>query len=159
MEQAGILVMDASGKEPVFRLPGNAAQIAGQFSPDERFIAYVSNESGAAEVYVQTWPTGGGKWQISNGGGSQPRWSAHGNELFYRNPEFQFFAVPVTLAPRFSAGIPKPLFKRRLKASNQLPWWSVAADGQRFLLNASTGEARSSPFTVILNWPETLSSK
>ena len=111
------------------------------------------------EIYVQTFPLGGGKWQISNGGGFQPRWSADGKELFYRNSDYQFFSVPVTLESRFSAGIPAPLFKRRLQGTPAAPCWSVTPDGNKFLLNASTAAVQLVPITVILNWPATLSSK
>ncbi len=159
LEQAGVFVVEQGGKGPAVRVPGSTAQLAGQLSPDARFIAYTSNETGTPEVYVQTWPPGGGKWQISNGGGFQARWRGDGKEMYYRNVEFEFFAVPVTLDPRFSAGIPKSLFKRRLQGNPNAPSWTVKPDGQRFLLNAALATAQAAPFTVILNWPETLTQK
>jgi serine/threonine protein kinase len=160
LEQPVVVIAPADGKGTPTRLPGNTAQSAGQFSPDGRFIAYVSNETGVAEVYVQTWPLGGGKWQISNGGGSAAKWRADGKELYYRNADFQFFSVPLTLAPRFAAGIPTPLFKRRLQTpGGQAPTWAVTPDGKKFLLVAAVSAAQASPFTVILNWPETLAAK
>jgi Tol biopolymer transport system component len=158
--QPNIDVVPSDGKPTPVRVPGNTAQLAGQFSPDGRFIAYVSNETGTPEVYVQTWPLGGGKWQISNGGGSLARWRTDGKELFYRNAEFQFFSVPLSLDPRFTAGIPQPLFKRRLQVSAiAVPTWTITPDGQRFLLNAALASTQASPFTVILNWPEALNAK
>jgi len=159
-EQPGTIVVSADGKGEAVRVPGNGAQTGGQMSPDGRFIAYFSNETGTPEVYVQTWPLGGGKWQISNGGGLLPRWRGDGKELFYRDATFQFSAVAVTLEPRFSAGIPQQLFKRRLQGDNQgTPSWAVTRDGQKFLINAALATTQAVPFTVILNWPETLSSK
>jgi hypothetical protein len=147
------------GKGGAVRLPGSTGQVSGQLSPDGRFIVYASNETRSYEIYVQTWPPGGGKWQISNGGGFQPRWRADGKELYFRNTDFQFFSVPVTLDPRFAAGIPRSLFKRRLQGGANSPTWCVSADGQRFLLNAALANAQTAPFTVILNWPETLGVK
>jgi Tol biopolymer transport system component len=159
-EQPATIVVAADGKGEAVRVPGNGLQTAGQMSPDGRFIAYYSNETGTPEVYVQTWPLGGGKWQISNGGGLLPRWRGDGKELFYRNAAFEFYAVTVTLEPRFTAGIPQQLFKRRLQGDNPgTPSWVVTRDGQKFLLNAALPTTQAVPFTVVLNWPETLSSK
>jgi len=160
MEQPSVVVMPSDGKGAVVRLPGTASQQGGQLSPDARFIAYHSNETGTPEIYIQTWPLGGGKWQISNGGGLLPRWRGDGKELYYRNPAFEFFAVPVALAPRFTAGIPQLLFKRRLQGSNTAAFnWTVRPDGQKFLLNAALVATQTPPFTVVLNWPETLIAK
>jgi len=159
LEPPGVLVVAADGKSPAVRLPGSTAQLAGQFSPDGRFLAYTSNETGASEVYVQSWPPGGGKWQISNGGGFQPRWRGDGKDLYFRNAQGQFFAVPVTLEPRFAAGIPLSLFTRRVQGLTNAPTSVVTPDGQRFLVNAATAAVQSSPLTVILNWPETLAAK
>jgi Tol biopolymer transport system component len=160
LEQPSLLVVASDGKGEPVRVPGNASQQGGQLSPDGRFIAYHSNETGTPEVYVQSWPLGNGKWQISNGGGFLPRWRADGKELFYRDTAYAFFAVPVTLEPKFSAGIPQPLFKRRLQGSNTATsTWTVTADGQKFLLNAASATTQAPPFTVVLNWPETLTQR
>jgi Tol biopolymer transport system component len=153
-----VVVVPADGKgEPVILSSGGSNLGVGKLSPDGRFIAYSSNETRTNEVYVQTWPPGGGKWQVSNGGGAGPRWRADGKELFYRTPDFEFFAVPVTLGAQFSAGIPKSLFKRRIVTGPVgTSAWAVAPDGQRILLNATMGNVTSPAFTLILNWPETL---
>jgi eukaryotic-like serine/threonine-protein kinase len=156
-EQPGTLVVSADGTGSAVRVAGSGSQQAGQFSPDGRFIAYMSNETGSLEIYVQTWPLGGGKWQISNGGGVLPRWRGDGKELFYRNIAHEFYAVPVTLEPRFAAGIPKLLFKRRVQGDNPAtPNFAMTQDGQKFLVNASLGTTQASPFTIVLNWPESL---
>ena len=159
LELSGVFVAPTDGKGSAVRVPGETAQAGGQFSPDGRFIAYLSNESGTPEVFVQTWPIGGGKWQISNGGGFQPRWRADGKELFYRNNASEFVSVPVTLEPRFVSGSPTVLFKRRLQGNANAPNWTVTPDGQKFLLTAMTVATQASPLTVVLNWTEALNAK
>jgi eukaryotic-like serine/threonine-protein kinase len=75
-----------------------------------KWIAYTSDESGAPEVYVQTFPASSGKWRISTGGGCQPRWRRDGRELFYIAADRNLMAVDVKLGSTFEAGVPKPLF-------------------------------------------------
>ena len=159
LEMPGVFVAPTDGKGRAVRVPGDTAQGGGQFSPDGRFIAYMSNESGIPEIFVQTWPLGGGKWQISNGGGYQPRWRADGKELFYRNIVSEFVSVPVTLEPRFISGAPTVLFKRQLQGNVNSPNWTVTSDGQKFLLSATSVSTQASPLTVVLNWPEALNAK
>src|SRR5204862_49735 len=84
-----------------------------QFSPDGRFVAYVSDESGRAEVYVQSFPASGGKWQISTGGGDQPQWRRDGGELFYMAPDKKLMAVPIAPGNEFAPGSPVALFAAR----------------------------------------------
>src|SRR5262249_12231306 len=132
------IATDGSGT-PVM-IPGPANMMNPKFSPDGRYLAYTSAETRNNEVYVQTWPAAAGKWQVSSGGGQGPRWRSDGKELFYRTPDMEFFAVPVTLGAQFSAGIPKALFKRRIvTGSIGIQNWSIAADGQKLLLNAAAG--------------------
>jgi len=138
----------------------DASEHSARFSPDGRFVAYVSNESGTNEVYVQTYPASGGKWQISNGGGNQPQWRADGKELFFGTPDDTVQAVPVSLGASFEPGIPKPLFKRVMQHDGiQRNRWVAAADGQRFIVNAARETGRAAPFSVILNWPATMAAK
>ena len=138
----------------------DASEHSARFSPDGRFVAYVSNESGSNEIYVQTFPASGGKWQISNGGGTQPEWRADGKELFFLSPGDTLQAVPVSIGATFEPGIPKALFKRTIERGGILRnRYNVSADGQRFLLNAARAAAQSTPFSVVLNWPETLPQK
>jgi Tol biopolymer transport system component len=152
-----VVVLPADGKGDAVTLPGTTAQLFGRISPDGRFIAYQSNETRTPEIYVQTWPPGGGKWQISNGGGVQPRWGVDGKDLFYRTPDSELYSAPVSLGPQFSAGIPKLLFKRRLQPGAMN--WAIARDGQKFVMNAAPATASMPAFTVVLNWPEALAAK
>jgi Tol biopolymer transport system component len=148
--------------KPVDYLTANVSQLYAKFSPNGRFVAYVSSESGTREVYVQSFPTGAGKWQISSGGGETPQWRADGKELFFKSLADDFVAVPVSSTGAFEAGIPKVLFKRaidRTAAAATGVRWTVTADGQKFLINASRGESRGQPVSVILGWPATLAQR
>jgi serine/threonine protein kinase/Tol biopolymer transport system component len=130
-----------------------------QFSPDGKWIAYQSNETGQAEIYVQAFPGSGGKWQISTTGGAQPRWHPNGRELFYINLDGKLTAVPVRIdsqAQTVEPGSPAALFSPRV-VGGPLPGpfrqqYAVSPDGQRFLINTLTEEATSTPITLVLNW-------
>jgi len=116
-----------------------------QISRDGRFVAYTSNESGRFEVYVTTFPDPGGKWQVSQDGGSEPRWSRSGRELFFVDRENRIQSVEVDpSAPGFEAGTVRPLFAVRSSGGS---WrYDVSSDDTRFLVMAAPeGEtARSS---------------
>jgi serine/threonine protein kinase/Tol biopolymer transport system component len=126
----------------------------GRFSPNGRWIAYSSNESGGNQVYVRPFPPAGGQWMVSTNGGSQPRWRSDDKELFYFAADRKLMAVDVkedngTLV----FGSPKPLFEMR--AVIQIPGSSLydaTGDGQRFLVITPVEESSPSPFTVVLNW-------
>jgi Tol biopolymer transport system component len=120
----------------------------GAFSPDGRWIAYVSDESGRDEIYVQAFPLSGEKHEISTGGGSEPYWKEDGRELFYMAADRNLMAVPVTLGTTITPGTPKALFP--VPASALRHSYAVTADGQRFLVTRSAGEMP--PITVVLNW-------
>jgi eukaryotic-like serine/threonine-protein kinase len=150
------LALDGASKA-VDYVATDAAEHSAQFSPDGRFVAYVSNESGTNEVYVQTFPPGGGKWQMSSGGGSQPFWREDEKELFFIAPDDTVEAAPVSIGATFEPGIPKALFKRALERGGILRnRWCPTPDGQRFIVNAASGAGNSAPFSVVLNWPATL---
>jgi Tol biopolymer transport system component len=124
----------------------------GQFSLDGRWLAYVSNETGRYEVYVQPFPTSGGKWQVSNSGGFLPRWRDDGKELFYIAADQTLVSVEVTGKTTFEAGPPKSLFRTQLGFSWGLGGgglrYAVGAGGQRFLVTTPV----ESPLTVVTNW-------
>ena len=123
------------------------------FSPDGRFVAYTSTESGRHEIYVQTFPDGGGRWQISNSGGADPSWRGDGKELFYRTPDQKLMAVEIrTTGGDVQAGIPQALFPVRIRQGNARNKYAASADGQRFLFDAPLGRESMSPTTVVLNW-------
>jgi serine/threonine protein kinase len=126
----------------------------GQFSPDSKWVAYSSNESGRWEVYVTSFPEAHGKWQVSNAGGDQPRWRSDGKELFYLAPDSRMMAVTVKTGANFDAGTPTALFQanpRELVATSEQFSYDVSRDGQKFLINTQlkTGMA---PMSVVLNW-------
>jgi len=130
---------------------------APRFSPDGRWIAYVSDESGRPEIYVQPFPGPGGKWQISTDGGIEPGWNPNGRELFYRSGD-RMMAVPVTTAPAFSAGRPTMLFERPYMSST-FPLtgvtYDVTRDGQRFLM-VKDQSGSATQINVVVNWFEEL---
>jgi hypothetical protein len=126
------------------------------FSPDGRLVAYVSNESGRDEIYVQTFPDAGGKWQVSNGGGSDPSWRGDGKELYYRSPDQKLMAVEIRGGGDFQAGIPQALFVLRVRPGIPRNKYASSADGQKFLVAAPLGRDAMSPTTIVLNWPGTL---
>ena len=115
----------------------------GYFSPNGRWLAYASNQSGEEEVYVRPFPPGAGISRVSAGGGTQPRWSRDGKELFYVAPGGKLMAVEVTTGEKFEAGTPRALFQMRLALDWDFNHYSVTADGQRFLVTTPPGEAAS----------------
>jgi Tol biopolymer transport system component len=124
----------------------------GQFSPDGRWVAYVSDESGRNEVYVAPFPGAGGKWQISTTGGTYPRWRRDGTEIVYLSPDSMLMSAPVNgKGSSFEVGSVTPLFETHLVAGSRYAY-DVSADGQRFLINTFPEQTTSGPITVILNW-------
>ena len=123
-----------------------------QFSPDGRWMAYASAESGTVEVFVQAFPASGGKWQISTAGGSFPRWRRDGKELYYVAPGDTLMAVDVKTVSGFAAGTPKPLFRTRIKSLDIGFPYDVSPDGQRFLVNTLPEGEQRDEITVVQNW-------
>jgi eukaryotic-like serine/threonine-protein kinase len=123
-----------------------------QFSPDGRWVAYQSNVSGRAEVYVAPFPGPGGQWQISTAGGSLPRWRRDGAEIFYLDPDNNLMAAAVNgKGESFDVGGVKPLFGTHSAGGGRYRY-DVSADGQRFLINTALQQSISAPITVVLNW-------
>jgi len=144
-------------QKPTPFIQTNFAEIQARFSPDGRWVAYASNESGPFQVYVQSHPISGGKWQVSTTGGAQPEWRRDGKELFYLAPDRKLMAVQVNGAEStFSIGIPKPLFDARVSTffpgAPGINYYAASGDGQRFIVNTIAGDAAPLPLTVILNW-------
>jgi eukaryotic-like serine/threonine-protein kinase len=150
---------EAGGKLWMLRLDGDRKPVPyldglllqPTFSPDGRWMANVSAESGTHEVYVQSVPAGRSKWQISKSGGTQPVWRQDGKELFYRSSGNRIVAVAVKIGATFEAGAPKELFSVSTTGLIYVRHhYSVSPDGQRFLVNQRVDD---SPQTVLLqNW-------
>ena len=152
-----ILPLEPVGdRKPIPFLVTQADETFGQFSPDGKWVAYSSDESGRREVYVQGFapdrvPAAAvGKWQISTAGGDKPRWRRDGTELYYIAPDRKMMAVPVKTGATFEPGVAVPLFDTNV--SGFFPY-DVGIDG-RFLLNSisEAGPSSASPLTIVLNW-------
>jgi Tol biopolymer transport system component len=130
------------------------------FSPDGRWLAYVSSESDPDQVYVQPYPGPGGKYQISTEGGTEPVWNPNGRELFYRSGE-KLMAVDITAQPSFSVGKAKMLFGGPyVPDALTFPYYDVSPDGQRFLMIKPSEQTRSlTQIVVVQNWFEELKQK
>jgi Tol biopolymer transport system component len=140
--------------QPVLRTRFN--EMDGRVSPDGRWIAYVSDESGNWEVYAQRFLSPGGKWQISSSGGNQPEWSHDGRELFYVAVDQRLMAVPVHVGASLDPGTPKELFRLHAVADFLGNTYDLAEDDQRFLVNTPVAEEDSQPLTVVINWTAAL---
>src|SRR5262249_17201615 len=126
-----------------------------QFSPDGRWMAYASNETGSMEIHVSPFPSGDGKGQVSSAGGQEPRWRQDGKELFYLSPDGKMMAVAVKAGASFEAGSPVALFqthRRQPISALDVFSYDVSGDGQRFLIATRVDEANPAPLSVLMNW-------
>ena len=141
-------------RKPIPFLQTEFQELDGRFSPNGRWIAYDSNESGRREVYVQPFPVSAGRWQISTNGGSDPIWRPDGKELFYLAADGKLMADPVKADAAFEAGVPKALFQTMFVgfARGGFEHYRVTADGQQFLVNMQSAGGGAPPITVALNW-------
>ena len=151
LNELWLLPMSGDGeRKPIPFLRANFDQREGRFSPDGRWVAYRSTESGRSEIYVRPFPPppgGGGKWMISQGGGNLPHWSRDGKELFYVIDGQVMVSEVNASGSAFQPGTPKLLFK-----GVGLTTFDVSADGTRFLFPILGAEMTGVPFTVVLNW-------
>jgi serine/threonine protein kinase len=148
------LVPSAGGEAMRFPLDVKGDVTNGQISPDGKWLAYASNESGNWETYVSTFPEGAGKWQVSRGGGTEPRWRGDSKEIFYMGTTGMLTAVPVSAESGFATGTPTPLFQvngRAQISSTDVFTYDVTADGKRFLVNRYVRPEHVKPLTIILN--------
>ena len=123
-----------------------------KISPDMRWLAYASTETGRNEVYVQPFPPTGQRWQVSSSGGRQPQWRADGRELYFVGDDRRFHAVDIAdNAGSFEFGVPKFLFEMRANTFNSRNSYVPSRDGQRFLVNMLLG-ADDAPISVVQNW-------
>jgi Tol biopolymer transport system component len=126
-----------------------------QFSPNGRWVAYASNETGNWEIYVSPFPSGNGKWQVSTGGGQEPRWRHDGKELFFLSADGKMMATKVTTDASFKASSPVALFethRRQAVSALDLFSYDASGDGQRFLILTKVEEANAAPLSILLNW-------
>jgi hypothetical protein len=124
----------------------------GQFSPDGRWVAYHSNESGSSEVYVAPFHAPGERRRVSTSGGVLARWRRDGTELFYLAPDNMLMAAAVNgRGTVFAVSAITPLFRARPRRTAGFPY-GVSADGQHFLINTLPQQTGSSPITIVLNW-------
>jgi Tol biopolymer transport system component len=131
-----------------------ASESNGQISPDGKWAAYASDETGEWEVYVTTFPGAAGKWQVSRGGGTEPRWPGDGKQIFYVSSKGTLTAVPVSTAGTFSSSVPVALFQTRGRApisSTDIFTYDVAKDGTRFLINRYVKPESLAPLTILLH--------
>jgi hypothetical protein len=145
--------MTGPDRKPVVVVNTPFTEQNGQFSPDGRWVAYETNESGRFEIVVQSFPDPAGKWQLSTQGGRQPRWRADGKELYFISPDLKLMAVTVgASASRVEAGKAMALFQMKIVGSNfgDKTQYAVARDG-RFLVNQAKEESVA-PITLIQNW-------
>jgi eukaryotic-like serine/threonine-protein kinase len=160
-----IWILPLSGDQKPFPfLQTEANEVGGQLSPDGRWMAYASDELGGHEVYVQSFPSAGGKRQVSTKGGTGPHWRRDGKELFYYAPDGKLMAVEVKSGlpagghgggegASFEASVPRALFEFRSGSGPPtFAPYTVTADGQRFLLNTIVDESGGAPLTVRVNW-------
>ncbi|MFN0150158.1 MAG: protein kinase domain-containing protein [bacterium] len=152
-EDMGIHTISLSGSgtsEPFAVTSGDATRP--QWSPDGRWVAYESNETGKSEIFVATFPQPGGRWQVSQGGGTEACWSRDGRELFYFDPENYLISVVVDHSTSgFQPGASKKLFQ--FHGSGAKNRYDVAPDGDRFLVTAPLEKDLASPVTLITDWP------
>jgi Tol biopolymer transport system component len=135
--------------QPYIRKPYN--QTLGRFSPDMRWVAYQSDESGRSEIYIDSFPEPQKKVPISTAGGRNPEWRKDGQELFYLSPDDKLMAVAIKPGPDSTEpSLPHELFALPSDTVGLGPF-DVAADGQRFLIPVTTDKVE--PLTVIVNWP------
>jgi dipeptidyl aminopeptidase/acylaminoacyl peptidase len=148
------------GPTPLIESPSDEASV--RFSSDGRYIAFASDELGRYEVFVMPYPITGGKTRVSTGGGSLPRWSHDGHELFYISADRRLMSVPVRTAPALEIGAPRPLFAIKggtlwgdPKQTNGWPDFDVSIDGRRFLAIIPQA-ANEQPLTAVLDWRSAL---
>jgi len=154
----GLWIVPAHGdRKPVPYVPADADHRDGRFSPDGHFVAYTSDESSTPQVYVETFPAGGGKWQISTSGGTNPRWRGDGRELYYLSPGAELMAAAITPAPRFAPETPVKLFDTWIRS--YLANFDVSPDGQRFLILAPGEDFVPTPMNILINWQTLLNRK
>jgi serine/threonine protein kinase/Tol biopolymer transport system component len=133
----------------------------GRFSPDRKWIAYASDESGRTEVYVRGFDPPGGKWRVSSEGGDSPVWRRDGKELYFLTSDSTVMSVAVGQGATFNAAAPVPLFRipGEILALGVVTQYDVSPDGQRFLMNLNTPTQGQRAITLVSSWPALLPAR
>ena len=143
----------APGSKPAPLVQTQFNEVFGKVSPDGRWLAYVSNESGREEVYVRQF-TGGGRWRVSQAGGTQPRWRRDGHELFFVSKTNRIMAAAVAPGAAFDAAAPIELpIETESDLTGGRYVYDAANDGKRFLVIRRTTRNQPQAISVVLNWP------
>ena len=149
-----LLLVSLAGGNPTPFAMSKGNELNGQLSPDGKWVAYASDESGTWQIYVTTFPGAVGKFQVSRGGGTEPRWNRNGKEIFYLSPSGVLTSVPVDTKDTFSTGAPQALFQIRGRAAISATdhfSYDVAGDGKRFLVNQYVKPDHVDPLTIVLH--------
>jgi serine/threonine protein kinase/Tol biopolymer transport system component len=148
---------DKSGEQKPFPVVAtNFSDVAPSFSPDGKWLAYANNETGRMEVYIQPFPSGAGRWQVSTAGGTRPNWRKDSKELFFFSTDQQMMAVDVSQkGASLELGTPHALFKATTVSGSSGPF-TVSADGKKFVMNTVLPQSITEPLTLITNWPADL---
>lgn len=157
-----IWALPLDGGKPIPQIEAEFNEMHGNVSPDGRWLAYTTDESGSHQVNVRPFPVvaaTASQWPVSTHGGSEPRWKRDGTELYYMNDEQQIMVVPVTAGARFNAGIPRVLFATKAP-KNVSPYrsrYDVSPDGQRFLVfNLESSDAAAASLPILIHWQKFL---
>jgi Tol biopolymer transport system component/tRNA A-37 threonylcarbamoyl transferase component Bud32 len=153
-EPSYLALFKIGDQKPVRRLAGKGNQTNGQISPDGKWLVYASDESGGWDIYATTFPGAAGKWQVSVGGGTEPRWRDDGKEMFYLNAKGMLTAVAISAGSTFSSGPPQPLFRvspRPPISNTDLFSYDVSKDGSRFIVNRYVKPSSVPPLNILLN--------
>jgi serine/threonine protein kinase len=148
---------DKSGEQKPFAVVStNFVDVTPSFSPDGKWLAYANNETGRQEVYIQPFPSGAGRWQVSTAGGLRPNWRKDGKELYFLSTDQQIMAVDVNQkGASLQLGAPRALFKVATVTGPSGPY-TVSADGKKFVMNTVLPQSITEPLTLITNWPTDL---
>jgi Tol biopolymer transport system component/predicted Ser/Thr protein kinase len=149
-----LMLLPADGSQARPFLTSPASKINGQISPDGKWVAYASNEAGDWEVYVTTFPGANGKWQISSGNGTEPRWRGDGKAIFFIGPGQMLMEATVSTEGTFSTAGVRTLFpahSRPPNSSTDMFTYDVTRDGKRFLVNQTVRPERPPPLGVVLH--------
>jgi len=155
-----LMILPLFGDRKPFPYLRNSSSFTAQarISPDGKWLAYYSNETGRNEIYVQNFPVPAAKYQISTDGGVSPRWRRDGKEIFYVSPDTRLIAVPVHTTDRtVVTSTPSVLFSIGLAPTSSTQWglrqqYDVTADGQRFIVNVAANSGDETSVTVLWNW-------